>query len=351
MKTKSAAAITHFKACMAAGKYPMTYNHDPLRLKYIGITIDIDKLAHKLSISMPGYVAKMRARYPGRGLLPVTTPMPYQEPLYGAKIQAPHPKDSSPLLDPLAVKEHQSIIGAGLYFARICDLEILTAVGDLGSEQAEHRSSLTAKVDQFLSYLFANEDASITYHASDMILNAYSDGSYLSVIRARSRAGGCAFFGWEDSSRLNGMIYAKSTILDVVVSSAAECEYGSLYLLARDMVWLREISRAVGYPQKATRLNTNNRCANGLANGIAKLSKSKAMDMRFHWLRDRVQQGHFEVSWIAGEQNIADFFTKALPASTHIRLVRRITGRTPFCGARAAAKFAKSTKSPFASAV
>jgi hypothetical protein len=105
------------------------------------------------------------------------------------------------------------------------------------------------------------------------------------------------------------------------------------------MVWLREIARALGYPQKATRLKTDNKCADGLANGTAKLSKSKAMDMRFHWIRDRVKQGHFEVSWMSGEDNIADFFTKALPASVHMRLVQRLTGHLPFCGNRSAARY------------
>jgi hypothetical protein len=214
------------------------------------------------------------------------------------------------------------------------DLQTLTAINALGSEQAHKKASINAKIDQLLAYLFANPDSHIVFHASDMIIQVYSDGSYLSVPGARSRAGACAFYGWKNSKRLNGMCYAKSSILDVILASAAECEYGSLFVCARDIVWLRQIAKALGYPQNATQVWCDNSCAVNLANDTAKLSKSKAMDMRFHWLRDRVKQGHFVISWVKGEQNIADFFTKSLPASTHIRLVERITGQTPRCGRR-----------------
>ena len=47
---------------------------------------------------------------------------------------------------------------------------------------------------------------------------------------------------------------------------------------------------------------------------------SKSLDMRFHWLRDRIQQGQFRVIFVPGLQNLADFFTKALPVSRHLSL-------------------------------
>ena len=44
---------------------------------------------------------------------------------------------------------------------------------------------------------------------------------------------------------------------------------------------------------------------------------SKSLDMRFHWVRDRVRQGQFRVMHLPGLQNIADFFTKSLPVARH----------------------------------
>jgi hypothetical protein len=44
---------------------------------------------------------------------------------------------------------------------------------------------------------------------------------------------------------------------------------------------------------------------------------SKSSDMRFHWLRDRIDQGQFRVLFVPGKKNLADFFTKALPVARH----------------------------------
>jgi hypothetical protein len=57
----------------------------------------------------------------------------------------------------------------------------------------------------------------------------------------------------------------------------------------------------------------DNTVALGIAAGKVNGKRTKSMDMRFFWLSDRVNQGHFYCSHIAGQYNIADFFTKALP--------------------------------------
>ena len=49
------------------------------------------------------------------------------------------------------------------------------------------------KVDQFLDYAASQEQAVLTYKASDMVLEVHSDASYLSKSKARSRAGGNFF--------------------------------------------------------------------------------------------------------------------------------------------------------------
>ena len=45
------------------------------------------------------------------------------------------------------------------------------------------------------------------------------------------------------------------------------------------------------------------------------------MDMRFHWVRDRVRQNQFIVHWKEGKSNVADYFTKIHPPAHH-RMMR-----------------------------
>ena len=64
---------------------------------------------------------------------------------------------------------------------------------------------------------------------------------------------------------------------------------------------------------------TDNAVAVAFANDTCKLSKSKSIDIRFHWVRDRVQQKQQEIGFVPGDLNIADFFTKPLSKDDHHR--------------------------------
>ena len=59
-----------------------------------------------------------------------------------------------------------------------------------------------------------------------------------------------------------------------------------------------------------------------LVNKKVQPKRTKAMDMRFHWLRDRECQRQFRFYWRPGKLNYADYWTKHHPA-THHNNVRR----------------------------
>ncbi len=73
----------------------------------------------------------------------------------------------------------------------------------------------------------------------------------------------------------------------------------------------------LGYPQPRTLLLCDNESAVGLATKTMTPRLSKSSDMRFHWLQDRIQRGQLCVQHVAGDVNIADFFTDALPRIKH----------------------------------
>ena len=62
--------------------------------------------------------------------------------------------------------------------------------------------------------------------------------------------------------------------------------------------------------------------AEGVINSKVQPKRTKAMDMRFHWLRDRECQEQFRFYWRPGKQNYADYWTKHHSAKHH-RNVRR----------------------------
>ena len=87
----------------------------------------------------------------------------------------------------------QEVTGTFLYYARCIDSTMLTALSALASEQSNPTEATMKKCKQFLDYAASQEDAVITYKASDMKLAIHSDASYLSEPKARSRAGAVTF--------------------------------------------------------------------------------------------------------------------------------------------------------------
>jgi hypothetical protein len=44
------------------------------------------------------------------------------------------------------------------------------------------------------------------------------------------------------------------------------------------------------------------------------------MDMRYHWIRDRVALKDFEITWRPGSDSIADFLTKIQPVAMVLKM-------------------------------
>jgi hypothetical protein len=109
--------------------------------------------------------------------------------------------------------------------------------------------------------------------------------------------------------------------MKVVLSSATEAETGALFYNAKDAAPIRIALEEMGHPQPATPIQTDNACASGIVNNTVKPRRSKAMDMRFYWVKDRIEQGQYTVHWRKGKDNLADYFTKH-PSPAHHRLMR-----------------------------
>ncbi len=159
----------------------------------------------------------------------------------------------------------------------------------------------------------------MTYNASNMVLAAHSNASYLSEPNARSRAGG-HFFLSSDSTipQNNGAVLNIAHIIKHVMSSATEAELVGLYIMAREAVYIRIVLEEMGHKQPPTPLQTDNAMAEAVTNGKVQPKRKKAMDMRFHWLRDRKCQRQFRIYWRPGKLNYADYWTKYHPAKHHL---------------------------------
>ena len=138
----------------------------------------------------------------------------------------------------------------------------------------------------FLNYAATLPDATKACKKSDITLTVDSDAAYSVAPMARSRAGGFHYLGNKDGLMLNGPAAVIAKIIKNVMASAAEAKIGALFMNAQLVAPMRVTLEELGHPQPATPLKTDNSTANGIINGTIKQQRSKAADIRLHWLKD-----------------------------------------------------------------
>ena len=298
--------------------------------QFAGVTLEWDYDKRTVDISMPGHIERVLKRFqhpiPAR---PQHSPYLWTQPQCGQTMQHAEQPDDLPVLDAKDIKRVMAILGALLFYARAVDMTMLTAIGTIATEQTQATESTMRKITQLLNYCATHPEAVVRFHASDMVLWVDSDGSYLSVPKGRSRAGGHHYLSnWPKEPDKppgpddppvphNGPIHVLCQIMREVLSSAAETELGALFHNGKEACPLRTALEELGHPQPPTPLQTDNSTAAGIANDSIKQKRSKAIDMRFYWVRDRCRQGQFHVYWRRGANNKADYFTKHHSAKHH----------------------------------
>ena len=80
---------------------------------------------------------------------------------------------------------------------------MLVALGSLATQQANPTQNTMMKAKQLLDYAATHPNAIVTYNASDMVLAAHSNASYLSESNVRCRAGGHFFMSSDTNTPHN----------------------------------------------------------------------------------------------------------------------------------------------------
>ena len=317
------ADVEHLQSALAS-KY--RFESDWLGKMYVKIKLKWDYKRGTVTLSLPGYIAIVLERFRNRHKFKTQhSPHPFTAPKYGRTTQF-----ASNIPDEIEISEDdikflEQVLGALLYYGMAIDCTMLVAINSIAVNKKYGMLDTMKAVEQLLDYAATHPDAEITFRRSDMILKIHTDASYLSEHGARSRVGGYFFLGDnnDNDSDMNGPIAIECLILKNIVSSAAESELGGVFTNATRACGLRTALIEIGHPQPATPICTDNTTANDLIAGRIKQRRSRAFDMRYHWVKDRVQQGQFHIYWRPGFLNLADYFTKHFPTSHH-RKMRKI---------------------------
>lgn len=161
-------------------------------------------------------------------------------------------------------------------------------------------------------YLVGTQDYALTYDgASNESLVAYTDSDWASdPSNRRSQTGFFAMLA-------NGIICWKSRAQKTVAHSSTEAEYMALSDCSKLCLWLINLLSEVGY-KKVTPVPIHGDNQGSIFNGQNPVTegRTKHIDIRYHAIREYVEENKVEIFFVSGSDNPADMFTKNLPRVT-----------------------------------
>ena len=159
-----------------------------------------------------------------------------------------------------------------------------------------------------------------------MVLHIDLEASYLSPPYARSRTVGHYYLNNTspnpslpppNSPKRNGPNYTLCKRLRNALASTIKAELAALFHNGQEVAVIRITLMEMGHRQLLTPIKTDNSTTNSIANKSVIPRKTRSMDMRFYWIRDRVTQKQFIIYWKPGNDNLADYFSKHHPPTHH----------------------------------
>jgi hypothetical protein len=92
------------------------------------------------------------------------------------------------------------------------------------------------------------------------------------------------------------------------------------------MIWMHNILSEFGYkPSLPSKLRVDNQSAMNVAKNPEHHGCMKHLDLRFHWLREKVEAGLISLSYLPTAEMPADILTKGLPRA-QVEMCRHLMG-------------------------
>jgi hypothetical protein len=94
---------------------------------------------------------------------------------------------------------------------------------------------------------------------------------------------------------------------------------------AKEMVWIRRLLQDMDFQQtEPTSIRSDNLGAITLSNDATYHSRTKHINVAYHFIRERVASNDATLSYVQLKENLADLFTKAVETFQHRYLCEKL---------------------------
>nr|GEZ74372.1 retrovirus-related Pol polyprotein from transposon TNT 1-94 [Tanacetum cinerariifolium] len=150
-------------------------------------------------------------------------------------------------------------------------------------------------------------------------LTAFLDSDHAGCLDSRkSTSGGIQFLGGDK------LVSLSSKKHDCTLMSFAEAEYVSLSACCAQVLWMRTQLTDYGFHFDKIPMYCDSKAAIAISCNHVQHSRTKHIDVRYHFIKEKVENGIVELFFIGTEYQLADLFTKALPEDRFKYQVRRL---------------------------
>jgi hypothetical protein len=216
--------------------------------------------------------------------------------------------------EPVDQKEYRSMIGSLLYLTET-RLDIQFFVCLCARFQAPSRTSHRQAVKRIFRYLRYTPELGFWYSASSSpSLLGFSDADFAGCrVDRKSTSGTCQFLG-------SSLVSWSSRKQSSVAQSTTEAEYVAAASCCSQLLWITYTLNDFGEECSHVPLMCDSTSAISVAKNPVLHSRTKHIEVRYHFLRDNVEKGNIDLIHAPTEKQLADILTKPLDQATFAHL-------------------------------
>ena len=224
-------------------------------------------------------------------------------------------KDTGASVD---ITSYRGMIGSLLYLTASRP-DIMYATCLCARFQADPREPHLTAVKRIFKYLKGTITLGLWYpRDSDFHLIGYSDADFAGCkIDRKSTSGSCQFLG----DRLVSWYSKKQKSIS---TSTAEAEYIAAGSCCAQILWMKNQLLDYGLNFSHIPIFCDNQSAIAMTGNPVQHSMTKHISIRYHFIREHVEEGTIELKFVPTDQQLADIFTKPLSEATFTRLVNEL---------------------------
>ena len=98
-----------------------------------------------------------------------------------------------------------------------------------------------------------------------------------------------------------------------VALSTTEAEYIAATEAGKEMVWLKRFLQELGLHQKEYVVYCDSQSAIDLSKNSMYHARTKHIDVRYHWIREKLEDGSMQVKKVPISENPSDILTRVVP--------------------------------------